>query len=149
MALFHHPDPARRVLIAGTYNAHPVPTAAAIATLDRLRRDDGAVLRDLEEKGRRLQAGMEALFRERGIEAVVSRIGSAFCAYFMDHVPVDWHDLAAHHDFALDLRYRRALLARGVLHFPLACKQGSISAAHTDEDLSFSLEATRDALASL
>jgi glutamate-1-semialdehyde 2,1-aminomutase len=149
MALFHHPDPARRVLIAGTYNAHPVPTAAAIATLDRLRRDDGAVLRDLEEKGRRLQAGMEALFRERGIEAVVSRIGSAFCAYFMEHVPVDWHDLAAHHDFALDLRYRRALLARGVLHFPLACKQGSISAAHTDEDLSFTLEATREALASL
>jgi glutamate-1-semialdehyde aminotransferase len=49
----------------------------------------------------------------------------------------------------LQLGRHHALLARGVLHFPLACKQGSISAAHTDEDLSFSLEATRDALASL
>lgn len=149
MALFHHADPARRVLIAGTYNAHPVPTVAAIATIDRLRRDDGAVHRELEEKGRRLQAGLEALFCERRIETVVSRAGSAFCAYFMDHVPVDWHDLAVNHDFSLDLRYRRALLDRGVLHFPLACKQGSISAAHSDEDLAFTLEATREALASL
>src|SRR5205085_1267116 len=28
MDLFDHPDPAKRVLIAGTYNGHPVPTAA-------------------------------------------------------------------------------------------------------------------------
>jgi glutamate-1-semialdehyde 2,1-aminomutase len=149
MALFDHPEPAKRVLIAGTYNAHPVPTVAAIATIDRLRRDGGAVYRDLEAQGARLQRGLERLFAERGIGAAVSRIGSAFCAYFMDHVPADWHDLAAHHDFDLDRRYRRALLDRGVFHFPLPCKQGSISAAHTEEDLTFTLEATREALASI
>jgi glutamate-1-semialdehyde 2,1-aminomutase len=149
MALFDHPEAAKRVLIAGTYNAHPTPTVAAIATIDRLRRDGGAVYRELEAKGARLQRGLEDLFTERGIGAVVSRIGSAFCVYFMDHMPADWHDLAAHHDFDLDRRYRRALLDRGVFHFPLACKQGSISAAHTDEDLAFTLEATREALASI
>ena len=149
MALFEDPDPGRRVLIAGTYNAHPIPTAAAIATIDRLRRDDGAVYRELEAKGARLQEGLETLFSERGLTAVVSRLGSAFCAYFMDHVPLDWHDVASHHDFDLDRRYRRALLDRGVFHFPLACKQGSISAAHTDEDLALTLDVTREALKSL
>ena len=30
------PDPAKRVLVAGTYNCHPVPVAAAMATLKKL-----------------------------------------------------------------------------------------------------------------
>jgi glutamate-1-semialdehyde 2,1-aminomutase len=149
MALFDHPDTARRVLIAGTYNAHPVSAAAAIATIDRLRRDGGAIYHDLEAKGAYLQQGLETLFAERSLSVAVSRVGSAFCTYFMDHVPTDWHDLASQHDFDLDRRYRRALLDRGILHFPLPCKQGSISAAHSDEDLSITLEATRGALKSL
>ena len=32
MARFADPDPKRRVLIAGTYNAHPISCAAALAT---------------------------------------------------------------------------------------------------------------------
>ncbi len=146
MDLFDAPEPSRRVLIAGTYNAHPVGTAAAIATIERLRRGGGEVYRRLEALGARMQSGLEGLLRGRG---VVSRIGSAFCAYFADHVPVDWHDLASSHDFGLDRRYRRALVDRGVYHFPLPAKQGSISAAHTEADVDLTLERTRDALASL
>ncbi len=139
-------EPPRRVLIAGTYNAHPVSVAAAIATVDRLRRDGGEVYRRLEARGARLQKGFEALFARRGIPAVVSRIGSAFCVYFGARVPADWHEILALHDFDLDRRYRRALIDRGVYHFPLACKQGSISAAHTDGDIDRTLEVTDAAL---
>ena len=145
MGLFDARDPARRVLIAGTYNGHPMAVAAALATLERLR--DGTVHRVLERLGARLQSGLEAIFRERGWTAVVSRIGSAFCVYFADRVPSDWHDLAAIHDFERDRLYRRALIARGVYHFPLPAKQGSISAAHTDDDIDRTLEATRAAAA--
>jgi glutamate-1-semialdehyde 2,1-aminomutase len=60
----------------------------------------------------------------------------------MDHAPVDWHDIAEHHDMARDLEYRRALIERGVYHFPLPTKQGSLSAAHDDVDIDFTLEAT-------
>jgi len=149
MELCDSPDASRRVLIAGTYNAHPLPCAAAIATIERLQADGGAVYRSLERTGARMQSGLETLFRERGMSATVSRVGSAFCIYFMDHVPVDWHDLASHHDFTLDLRYRRALVERGVYHFPIACKQGSISAAHTDADIDATLERTREVLNTL
>jgi glutamate-1-semialdehyde 2,1-aminomutase len=149
MNLFDAPDPARRVLIAGTYNGHPFTSAAAIATLEILARDGGAVFRQLDELGAELQAGLEALFAERGVTATLSRLGSAFCVYFCDHVPEDWHDLAASHDFDFDRRYRRALIARGVYHFPLPCKQGSLSAAHARADIATTLERTRDALRDL
>ncbi len=141
MGLFDAKDAARRVLVAGTYNAHPAPVAAAIATIERLRRGD--VYPRLEALGARLQAGLEAIL---GGRAVVSRIGSAFCAYFCDRVPADWHDLAARHDFDLDRRYRRALIDLGVYHFPVPTKQGSISAAHTEEDIDRTLALTREAL---
>ncbi len=42
----------------------------------------------------------------------------------------------------LDVRYRQALIERGIYHFPLPTKQGSISAMHTDEDIDLTLEAT-------
>jgi glutamate-1-semialdehyde 2,1-aminomutase len=44
---------------------------------------------------------------------------------------------------------RLALLERGIYHIPIACKQGSVSYSHTDEDISRTLEATRDALKTL
>jgi glutamate-1-semialdehyde 2,1-aminomutase len=146
MELVAAKDPARRVLISGTYNGHPMTVAAAIATLERLTRGGGELYRSLEARGARLQAGLEALYREKGWKAVVSRIGSAFCTYFSDHVPVDWHDLAASHDFDLDRRYRRQLIHHGVYHFPLPTKQGSLSAAHTDEDIDRTLDLTRVAM---
>ena len=147
--MFAEPDGKRRVLIAGTYNAHPFTTAGAIATLKRLIADDGAVYRHLEALSARLQEGLEGLFREKGLAATISRNASAYCAYFMDHVPVDWHDLLASNDFDFDRRYPRALIKGGVYHFPLPCKQGSISAAHTESDIDRTLEVTRDVLKAL
>jgi glutamate-1-semialdehyde 2,1-aminomutase len=57
--------------------------------------------------------------------------------------------LLTSHDFGFDSRYRRALIERGIYHFPLPCKQGSVSAAHTDEDIARTLEATRAVLQEL
>lgn len=143
------PEPAKRVLIAGTYNGHPANVAAALATLELLRRDDGAVYRSLERQAARLQQGLEAAFRAHGRTAVVARNASAFCVYFMPHAPRDWHDVLTHHDFEFDRRYRLALIERGIYHFPLACKQGSVSAAHSAGDIEHTLAATREALAAL
>ncbi|MCI0622340.1 MAG: aspartate aminotransferase family protein [Acidobacteria bacterium] len=140
MDWFVHPDPVKRVLLAGTYNAHPAPTAAAIATIRRLLKNDGEVYLRLETLGKRMQAGLETITRNLGLRAVVSRQGSAFCLYFMDHCPQDWHDLAGNHDFALDEKSRRALIERGTYFFPMATKQCSISAAHSEADIDATLD---------
>ena len=146
MDYFAHPDPERRPTMGGTYNGHPLSLAAAIATIERLLAGGGAVYRHLEDLGARLQAGVEELLEARGIEGLVSRLGSAFSIYFMDHEPRDWHDLAAHHDFRRDLAMRRALIDAGVYFFPVATKQCSISAAHGAADIAFTLEALNGAL---
>ena len=128
------------MLIAGTYNAHPVPTAAAIATIERLLMNDGEVYRHVEALGVAMQNGLESIVARLGIKAVVARQGSAFCLYFMDHCPKDWHDLAENHQFALDEQMRRELIARQIYWFPLATKQCSISFAHTREDIQTTLQ---------
>ena len=146
MDYFVHPDGSKRALLAGTYNAHPVPTAAAIATIERLMENDGAVYKKLEQQGASLQASIEESLRSLGVQGIVARQGSAFCVYFMDHAPVDWHDIAGNHPFDADAAMRLELIRRGVYFFPLATKQASISAAHSEEDIEFTAGAMKFAL---
>ena len=147
MNYFVDPDPSKRVLLAGTYNAHPVPTAAAIATIERLLMDDGEVYRRVESLAEKLEQGLEGILKKGHVSAVVARQGSAFCIYFMDHCPRDWHDLARNHDFTFDEQVRRNLIERGIYFFPQATKQCSISAAHTGKDIEVTLEQVEQSLA--
>jgi len=149
MNRFVDPNPVRRVLLAGTYNSHPVPTIAAIATIERLMMNDGEVYRHVEKLGARMQQGLERITEELEIPAVVARQGSAFCLYFMDHLPKDWHDLAEHHRFDVDDRLRQGLIGNGIYPFPMATKQWSISAAHTIEDIDTTLAHVDSVLRSL
>jgi len=149
MDWFVHPDPSKRVLLAGTYNAHPVPTAAAIATIERLLMNDGEVYRHVESLGQKMQRGLEKVLHTLGVEAIVARQGSAFCIYFMNHSPRDWHDLASHHDFKFDEELRRKLIERGVYFFPVAAKQCSISFAHTTEDIEATLQQIQNQLSEM
>ncbi len=149
MDLFGDPDPKKRVLVAGTYNGHPVNVAAALATLSILSRNDGALYRELDTRTARLVAGLEEALAPLGRPVTIVRNASAFCPYFMDHAPRDWHDILEHHDFDLDARLRHAFIQQGVYAFPLPCKQWSVSAAHSDADIDATLQAAHRAVASL
>lgn len=140
MDLFVADDPKKRVLLAGTYNGHPVPTAAAISTIQCLLENGGEIYRRFEQLGARLEEGLLSIFRDHDIQAVVARQGSAFCCYFMQDKPVDWHSLASAHDAEFDLLFRRKLVEEGVYFLPIATKQCSISGAHTEQDIDFTLE---------
>jgi glutamate-1-semialdehyde 2,1-aminomutase len=145
------PDPSKRVLVAGTYNCHPVPVAAAIACLTKLMDPAVDVYGKLERLAQRLEAGQKALFERFKIPAIISRVGSASCVYFTkaSEPPADWWDILEQHDAGFDARYRRALIERGIYHFPVIVKQGSISYAHGEGDIDQTLNATEDALREL
>lgn len=147
MELFYAPDPQKRVLIAGTYNAHPINTAAAIATLEVLQNPE--IYKHISKVSNLLYQGLETLFDEKGIPAVIARNASASCTYFCNNAPQDVHDILENHDFDLDLRYRKALIERGIYQIPIACKQNSISYAHTEEDIYHTLEITKQVLEKL
>ncbi|GAA5221694.1 aspartate aminotransferase family protein [Membranihabitans marinus] len=142
MDYFVHPDKRERVLIAGTFNAFPLTTAAAIATLKKLGSEEHKVYDHVERLGAKLEAGLNEIFSTYAIDFKVARQGSALCTYFMDHLPVDYHDILTHHDFNFDKKYRIKLIEAGIFNFPLPIKQGSISFAHTDADIDATLEAT-------
>ena len=98
MDFFTDPDRTKRVLIAGTYNAHPITTVAAIATLNKLI--EHPVYEHVAQLGKRLEKGLIEIFDRYDYPFYVAREGSAFCVYFMDHAPLDFHDILANHDFS-------------------------------------------------
>ena len=144
MELFNDPDEKKRVLIAGTYNAHPVNTAAAIATIEFLRKK--GIYESIDKTCNLLYDGLRTLFEEKGIACALSTNKSAFSPFFCDEVPKDLHDVMENHNFEFDLKYRLQLIKRGVYHIPIPCKQGSVSYSHTEDDINRTLEITREVL---
>jgi len=149
MDYFVHPEKAKRVLIAGTFNAHPLISVAAIATIQKLASQQHQVYQHVDKLGQMLGDGLKEIFVNYDTPFHVARQGSAFCVYFMDHAPRDFHDILQNNDFALDKEYRLQLIEAGIFNFPLPIKQGSISFAHTVEDISETLEKTRAVAKSL
>jgi glutamate-1-semialdehyde 2,1-aminomutase len=147
MDLFDADETGKRVLIAGTYNAHPLTTIAAIATLSILKNQ--AVYKHLAYVSNLLYKGLESLFLEKGISAIVARNASAYCVYFCDRAPEDLHDILMYHNFDLDIRLRKLLIERGIYQIPVACKQNSISYAHSEDDIYHTLQMTKEALRAL
>lgn len=147
MSLFDTDDIKRRVLIAGTYNAHPLNIAAALATIHILKTKHVYV--QIDSVCKILYAGWEQIFAEKGIPAVVASNASASVVYFCETLPDDMHDILENHDFNLDLKYRRLLIRNGIYQIPLPCKQNSVSYAHTIDDISKTLEVTRKVVSQL
>ncbi|MEM6415281.1 MAG: aminotransferase class III-fold pyridoxal phosphate-dependent enzyme [Pseudomonadota bacterium] len=147
MSYFHHHDQEKRVFSGGTYSAHPLNCAASLATINFLR--DNSVHDVLEKRASYFCKTLDELFAKTGRPNVTVRNASAFCTFFMDHEPVDWHDVLEHHDFDFDKRYREACLESGIYHLPLVCKQSSISFAHSEQILNEVLDKTESVLKSL
>ena len=142
-------DPKRRVLVAGTYNAHPIPVAASLACLTKLSDPALKLYELLDTLTETLVAGMRDIFARHDVEAQVVRQGSAHVAYFASAAPTNWWELVNTHDFDFDAKYRQALIERGIYHFPKPTKQGSVSIAHTPADISNTLDVIDDAVQSL
>lgn len=143
------PDPAKRVLLAGTYNAHPLAMSAALATLRKLTDPAPGVYARLESLGATLQLGLEEVIRRRGLRARISRLGSASCLYLMDRTPANWWEIATGHDAVADKALRLLLIQRGIYQIPIPAKQASLSFAHSDEDLARTVGAFDDAVGEL
>ena len=134
------PDPTRRPFVAGTYNGHPVVVAAATETVRYLAANKHEIYPRMEAMGAAMEAGITSIFAKCGIAACVARQGSAFSFYMMSKPPRDLHDIIEGHDFVRDVALRRALIQRGVFFVPIATKQCSLSAAHSDADVQSTLE---------
>ena len=89
------PQATPRILQAGTFNANPLTMAAGMATL---RLCDGDALRHMEALTRKLESGLNRAFREQGIEARCTSIGSLFRIHFLPERPKNYREAARDDD---------------------------------------------------
>src|SRR5258706_11981297 len=107
--------PEGPVYQAGTLSGNPLAVAAGLATLGELARP--GVYEELEEKGRRVQAGLERVLAARRIPAAVQRQGSMLTLFF-GLAAARSADDARRADRARFARFFHALLGRGVYWRP-------------------------------
>lgn len=136
--LLDHCKPGGDVFFAGTFNAHPVGVAAALATIEILERPESYA--HLFSLGDRVQQGLRELTQKHGVKASVAGFGSVFLVYFMEP-PIDSYTDLLRNDAAKFVAYRRKMIEHGIYELPVNLKRNHISLAHTTADIDETLEA--------
>ncbi|HSJ93269.1 MAG TPA: glutamate-1-semialdehyde 2,1-aminomutase [Gaiellaceae bacterium] len=134
--------PSGAVYQAGTLSGNPLAMTAGIETL-RVLREPG-VWDALERAGERLVAGLDAL----GATVQLARVGTMFGLFFADAPVASWGD-ARRADTERFARFHRAMLDRGVYLAPSQFEAGFLCTEHHDADVDATIDAARDAFASL
>lgn len=134
------------VFFAGTYNAHPLATAAGLATVGEL--ESGDAYDHIFRLGDEARQGLQQIIDRRGIEAHVAGFGSVFVVYFMSP-PVESYSDLLRNNTEMDIAFRKGMIERGVFFLPTALKRCHISTAHTRDDIGSTLEAAEDVLTEL
>jgi glutamate-1-semialdehyde 2,1-aminomutase len=131
---------------SGTYNSNVVGLSAAIATLDVLAAEEGAVYTQIERIGQALIDGMRALAKAGGDNLVVQGYPSVFNTSFGSVPSIVSVEQYGRCDEDRQRRFLPALLEQGVR--PMARGTWFVSAAHTEVEVESTLTAVRRALES-
>jgi glutamate-1-semialdehyde 2,1-aminomutase len=126
------------VVHAGTYNSNPVCLAAALATLEELEEREQDHYRKLFDFGQRLMNGIRELAERKGLDLLVQGVGPMFHVAFTgrdrirsyrDYLEVDTERYESFANHLQEMGVR--VINRGIWY---------LSVAHTEEDLSLTLE---------
>lgn len=137
--------PIGPVYQAGTLSGNPLAMTAGLAVLRQIKSCRSSLYVELDEKTRRLCDGIRSAFQETGIPLQLHQLGSLFTAFFSDH-PVTNYATAKQCDTARFCRFFHRLLEKGIYLAPSQYEAAFVSTAHTDEDLTRTIEAMRESL---
>ena len=127
---------------AGTLAGNPLSSAAGLATLDVLRRENPYPA--MEALGRRLAEGLLEQAAAFGVAATVNRRGGMFTLFFGDEPVVDYRS-ALNTDAERFRRFYQALLRAGIFLAPSRLECWFVSAVHADREIVRTLEAAETA----
>lgn len=138
--------PAGKVFQAGTLSGNPLAMTAGIATLQTLRETSPYAY--LERISARLTEGVLAAAHAHGVPLCANRAGAMLTFFFQDGPVTDWNS-ASKSDTKKFARYFWKMIHQGI-YFP--CSQFEamfVSAAHTEDDISRTIEAAERAFAEI
>ena len=138
--------PLGPVYQAGTLSGNPVAVSAGLTTL-RLVGEPGFFDR-LGEVTRRLVDGLTAEARAAGVEFSADHVGGMFGIFFRSTPPRTFPEVMTCDKERFN-RFFHLMLDQGIYLAPSAFEAGFVSAAHTDEELSLTMAAARQAFSAL
>ena len=131
---------------AGTLSGNPLAMAAGIAQLKHLRDKKAEIYPRLESLTAKLVEGVATAAKTAGVKLCFNRVGSMFTWFFTEGPVTDWES-ASKADTAAFGKFFRAMLEAGIYLPPSQFEAAFLSAAHSEEDVHRTIEASRKAFA--
>jgi glutamate-1-semialdehyde 2,1-aminomutase len=132
---------------AGTLSGNPVAMAAGLATLKECMQP--GFYNSLAKKARAFMDGLEQQAKAAGIPLTTVVVGGMFGFFFTVAPQVTSYKQATVCDIETFREFFHGMLAEGVYLAPSAYEAGFVSAAHTEADISASIEAAGRVFAGL
>lgn len=139
--------PLGPVYQAGTLSGNPIAMAAGLATMDIIARD--GFYEPLFARTQALCEGLEQAAAEAGIPFTTNYAGTMFGGFFTEAASVTNYAEVMACDTERFAAFFHHMLQAGVYLAPASYEAGFMSSAHTDDDITATLEASRQAFAAL
>jgi len=137
-AIMEQLAPNGPVYQAGTLSGNPVAVAAGMATLKLVQAP--GFYEQLAVRTEALVSGLSAAAQAQGVTFSAHSIGGMFGLYFNAQPPASYAEVMQCDKAAFNCFFH-AMLDAGVYLAPSAFEAGFVSAAHTDADIQFTLDA--------
>ncbi|QXM05662.1 glutamate-1-semialdehyde 2,1-aminomutase [Crassaminicella indica] len=136
--------PIGPVYQAGTLSGNPLAMTAGYVTL-KILRDHPEIYEDLEKKSKRLVDGIKENAQKLGVKASFNRVGAMLSIFFTEKEVVDFKTAMSSDTNKFSI-YFEEMLKSGIYLAPSQFEASFISAAHSDEDIEKTVEASFYAL---
>jgi glutamate-1-semialdehyde 2,1-aminomutase len=138
--------PVGAVYQAGTLSGNPVAVTAGLMTLKLIQAPDFHL--KLAAQTKKLVDGLVAAAKEAGVVFTAQSVGGMFGLYFSEKCPTSFDEVMQSNKENFN-KFFHSMLDAGIYLAPSAFEAGFVSAAHTDEDIAFTIEAAKKAFAAL
>ena len=139
--------PVGKVYQAGTLSGNPVAVSAGLATLKLIQEKDFHTKLTVQTK--KLMDGLVAAAKEAGVTFSAQNVGGMFGLYFSENCPTSYAEIMRDNNKAHFNQFFHSMLDSGIYLGPSAFEAGFVSAAHTDADIAFTVQAAKKAFAAL
>ncbi|SPF56581.1 glutamate-1-semialdehyde aminotransferase (aminomutase) (fragment) [Candidatus Desulfosporosinus infrequens] len=133
-------SPAGPVYQAGTLSGNPLAMTAGITTLTLLA-ESPEIYEKLAQKTTALCAGIRKQAEKVGFDLQFHQLGAMFGMFFTDQPVYDYESAKTSNIDAFNIFFH-AMLEKGVYLAPSQFEAGFMSAAHSEEDIAATIEAS-------
>lgn len=134
--------PVGAVYQAGTLSGNPVAVTAGLATLKLIQAPDFHA--KLAAQTKKLVDGLVAAAKEAGVVFSAQSVGGMFGLYFSEKCPASFAEVMQSNKENFN-KFFHLMLDAGIYLAPSAFEAGFVSAAHSDEDIAFTINEAKKA----